>query len=438
MSTQILTEKWNDLLETDRLEKIADVSKKRLTAQLLENQERFLTEDAANTASIPGGGAVGQNWDPILISMVRRMAPKLIAYDICGTQPMTGPTGLVFAMRARYTNTAGAEAQGLDEANAAFSGKLATGGVAGKQSGDMDTTNDPFSAAFDDGSAGMETDQAELSTNQKWNSMSMTIERASVTAKSRQLRADWSLELTQDLKAIHGVEAETELSNILSTEITNEINREVVRRVYTVAKVGAQYHSKAVADATPGDVKGQFDLQADADGRWSVEKFKGLFFALEREANQIALDTRRGKGNIVICSADVASALVLAGILDYAPAAQAMVNVEVDITGVTYAGNVGRFKIYIDPYLSTNGFVMGYKGSSQYDAGFFYCPYVPLQMVRATNPENFQPAIGFKTRYGLVANPFVIRERGNDPVKTGFGLGKNENQYYRKVQILGL
>lgn len=402
--TQLLTEKWDAVLESERLTKIADPVKKRTTAQLLENQEKFLAEDAAATSSIPGGGAVGQNWDPIMISMVRRMAPKLIAYDVCGVQPMTGPTGLVFAMKARYTNKDGQEAQGLNEVDPTFSGAGAAG------------TGNPFLAAFDDGSSGMTTAAAEASV--AWDAMSMTIERTSVTAQSRHLRADWSHELTQDLKAIHGLDAESELSNILSTEITNEINREVVRKIYTIAKIGAQGYTTAA---------GVFDINdaADADGRWSVEKFKGLFFAIEREANQIAFESRRGKGNTIITSANVASALVLAGVLQYAPATQSMVNLEVDVTGITYAGTVGRHKVYVDPYLSNDGFVMGYKGATQYDAGFFYCPYVPLQLVRAVNPTNFQPALGFKTRYGIVSNPFTT-------------LGKNANVYYRKVSIANL
>ena len=423
--TQLLTEKWNDVLESEKVEKINDPIRKRATAQLLENQETFLREDAAATSSIPGAGAVGSNWDPIMIAMVRRMAPKLIAYDVCGVQPMTGPTGLIFAMKARYTNKDGAEAQGLNEVNPSFSGN----GTA------ADATN-PFQAAFDDGSGSMATSAAEADTS--WDAMSMTIERTSVTAGSRQLRADWSLELTQDLKAIHGLEAENELSNILSTEITNEINREVVRKIYTIAKVGAQYNARSWVTATAtdptsanydgdGDIKGFFDLNAaaDGDGRWSVEKFKGLFFAIEREANAVAFETRRGKGNIMITSANVASALVLAGILNYSPATQAAVNLEVDVTGVTFAGTVGRHKVYIDPYLSTDGFVVGYKGTTQYDAGFFYCPYVPLQLVRAVNPANFQPALGFKTRYGIVANPFTANT-------------KNGNVYYRKVAVVGV
>lgn len=434
--TQLLTEKWNELLEAPRVEPILTEEKRKATAQLLENQEAFLleTSTAASTSSIPGSGAVGSNWDPILISMVRRMAPKLIAYDVCGVQPMTGPTGLIFCMKSRYTGTAGAEAL-HNEAKAGYSGNAAMDG-SGTGFVANDAT-DPFQAAFNDGTGAIMT-TAQAEANATWDTMAMTIERTSVTAGSRQLRADWSLELVQDLKAVHGLNAETELSNILSTEIINEINREVVRRIYTVAVVGAQYNTRTwvtntVTDPTlgnydgNGDVKGFFDLNAakDGDGRWSVEKFKGLFFAFEKEANKIAFDTKRGKGNVVITSANVASALVLAGMLNYAPAVAAAVNVEVDTTGVTFAGTVGRHKVYIDPYLSTDGFVMGYKGATQYDAGFFYCPYVPLQLVRATNPANFQPAIGFKTRYGIVANPFTV-------------MTKNLNVYYRKVAVVGV
>ena len=432
MTQQVLTEKWNDVLESPRVESIKDDNKRRVTAQLLENQENFLREESNISGTVPGAGEVGKNWDPILISMVRRMAPKLIAYDVCGVQPMNQPTGLIFALRARYNNKTvaglknafGQDIKGIgdealhNEAQAGFSGN-----------GNALDADNPFGAAFADMTGPMSTSQAESANN--WDSMNMTIERSSVTVGSRQLRADWSLELTQDLKAVHGVDAESELSNILSTEITNEINREVVRRIYTIAKIGAQFAG------TPGT----FNLQSDSDGRWSVEKFKGLFFALEREANQIAIETRRGKGNVIITSANVASALVLAGILDYAPATQALANLEIDVTGVTYAGTVGRHKVYIDPYLSHDGLVMGYKGATQYDAGFFYCPYVPLQMVRATNPLNFQPAIGFKTRYGMVANPFAASDVNASGVvveKTGKGLGQGENPYYRKFIISGL
>ena len=390
--SQVLLEKWDALLESDKIEKIADPYRKRVTAQLLENQEKFLAEAATTTT------ANAQNWDPVLISLVRRMAPKLIAYDVCGVQPMTAPTGLVFAMRARYNNASGDEAM-FYESDSAFSG---TGTHAG---------TDPFDAAYSMGE-GKDTAAGETDA---WKSMSMTIEKTSVTAKTRQLRADYSLELAQDLRSVHGLDAENELSNILSTEIISEINREVVRKIYKISKQGALFAS------TPGT----FDLQNDADGRWSLERFKGLLFAIERDANAVAVETRRGKGNIIITSADVASALVMAGVLDFAPALQQGTNLEVDVTGATYAGQMGRFKVYIDPYLSTDGYVVGYKGSNPYDAGMFYCPYVPLQMVRATDVESFQPAIGFKTRYGMIANPFTT-------------LNDGDNIYYRKAKVLNL
>jgi hypothetical protein len=390
--SQVLLEKWEALLESDKVEKITDPYRKKVTAILLENQEKFLAEAAQTTT-----GNV-QNWDPVLISLVRRMAPKLIAYDVCGVQPMTGPTGLVFALRARYTNASGNEAL-FTEADSDFSGD-------GTHAG-----NDPFASGYTTGT-GKPTASGEVDA---WNSMAMTIEKTSVTAKTRQLRADYSLELAQDLRAIHGLDAENELSNILSTEIITEINREVVRTIYSIAKTGAQFASTA----------GTFDLLSDSDGRWSVERFKGLLFAIERDANAIAVETRRGKGNIIITSADVASALAMAGVLDYAPALQSNANLEVDVTGTTYAGQMGRFKVFIDPYLGTDGYVVGYKGSNAYDAGLFYCPYVPLQMVRATNVDSFQPAIGFKTRYGMIANPFT-------------SMNANDNIYYRKAKVLHL
>jgi hypothetical protein len=361
MVTQ-LVEKWQPLLENEKIAKISEPIRMKVTAQLLENQEKFLAEAAQTTT-----GNI-QNWDPILINLVRRLAPKLIAYDVCGVQPMTGPTGLVFARRSRYTNGVGAEAL-HDEANTAFSGTTPT-----------HVGDDPWDATFTTG-LGKATADGEVDA---WNSMSMTVERVSVTAKTRQLRADYSLELAQDLRAMHGLDAESELSNDLSTEIIAEINREVVRTIYAISKVGAQFAS------TPGT----FDLANDADGRWFLERVKGLLFAIERDANKIAKETRRGKGNLIITTADVASALAMAGVLNYAPALQANISLpDVDETGVTLAGKVGRFKVYIDPYLGTDGYVVGYKGTSVYDAGLFYCPYVPLQMVRATDVDTFQPAI---------------------------------------------
>lgn len=391
----VLMEKWNPILANENVATIEDPYKTKVTAQLLENQEKFLAEAAPTNVA---GGV--DNWDPILISLVRRMAPKLIAFDIAGVQPMTGPTGLIFAMRARYNNQAGTEAF-LNEPDTTHSG----GGV---QNG-----TDPTGAPYDTGS-GVATATGEDGV--PWNEMSMTIEKTSVTAKTRQLRADYSMELAQDLRAIHGLDAENELANILSTEIIAEINREVIRTVYTGAKAGAQ-------GAT---VPGTFNLDADSDGRWSVEKFKGLVFQLERDANQIAIDTRRGKGNVLICSADVASALALAGVLDYAPALANGSQLDIDPSGASYVGNYrGKFKVFVDPYATGDFYVMGYKGANQYDAGIFYCPYVPLQMVRATDQDSFQPAIGFKTRYGLVANPFT-------------SLSAGQNSYYRRVAVTNL
>ena len=494
----MLLEKWNPLLESDKVESITDQYRRKVTAQLLENQERFLAEStSSSTGSI-------DNWDPILISLVRRMAPKLIAYDICGVQPMTGPTGLIFALRSRYNNgtVSGTrssnppDARGprsnhhfdgqeafFHEANSAYSGTgtqlgtdpfstpgevseiavnvpgnaylsapvvtitggggsgasataiLGTGGMIGKVSaiivtsgGSGYTTAPTITVAAPTGTTGPVTATAsamiggsysngsglgfETGEADPWNSMTMTIEKVAVTAKTRQLRADYSLELAQDLRAVHGLDAENELSNILSSEIIAEINREIVRTIYSVAKQGAQFSNN----------RGTFDLQYDADGRWSVERFKGLLFAIERDANAIAVDTKRGKGNILITSADVASALVMAGVLDYNPELLAKTNVDVDVTGATFSGTMGRFRVYVDPYLSVDGYVVGYKGASAYDCGMFYAPYVPLQLVRANDATTFQPALGFKTRYGICANPFTSMEASS-------------NAYYRKVKV---
>jgi hypothetical protein len=403
----VLTEKWQPLLENEKVAKIADVYRTRVTAQLLENQEKFLQEAAQTTT-----GNV-QNWDPILINLVRRLAPKLIAYDVCGVQPMTGPTGLVFAMRSKYADVSGynnpAAPSSTGEALHLEADTNKSGAATPVHAGD-----DPWDVPFTTG-VGLGLAAGEASNT--WNSMSMTIERTSVTAKTRQLRADYSLELAQDLRAIHGLDAENELSNILSTEIIAEINREVVRTIYAVSEVGASW--AGITNA------GTFDLANDADGRWFLERVKGLLFAIERDANAIAKNTRRGKGNLIITTADVASALAMAGVLNYAPALQSDITLDVDETGVTLAGKVGRFKVYVDPYLGSDGYVVGYKGSSAYDAGMFYCPYVPLQMVRATSVDTFQPAIGFKTRYGMIANPFTT-------------LSANSNVYYRKAKILNL
>lgn len=381
----LLIEKWQPLLETEKVSKINDSYRTRCTAQLLENQEKFLAEAASSVA-----GNV-QNWDPVLINLVRRLAPKLIAYDVCGVQPMTGPTGLVFAMRSKYVEgfnpgggsykIPGPNGEALfNEADTAYAGAGAH------------ALDDPWDPGFGTGT-GKATADGEVDA---WNSMSVTIEKTSVTAKTRQLRADYSLELAQDLRAIHGLDAENELSNILSTEIIAEINREVVRTLYAIAKPGAQF----------GAAPGTFDLNTDADGRWFLEKIKGLLFAIERDANKVARETRRGKGNVIITSADVASGLAMAGVLQYAPALEAQTNLEVDETGVTLAGRVGRFKVFIDPYLGSDGYVIGYKGANAYDAGMFYCPYVPLQMVRATNVESFQPALRIQNSLWVGEQPF--------------------------------
>lgn len=387
-----LTEKWDKVLNEKSEDKIGDSYREKVTAQLLENQEKALME--ATPTNVAGNV---DNWDPILIKLARRMAPKLIAFDLCGVQAMSGPTGLIFAMRAKYNNHTGTEAL-HNEADTSFSG---TGSHVG---------DDPFDPAFESGS-GMDTATAEGDT---WNQMAMTIEKTSVEAKSRQLKANYSVELAQDLRAIHGLDAENELANILTTEIITEINREVVRNVYRVAPLGAQFAT------TPGT----FDLDVDADGRWSVEKFKGLIFAIERDANAIARTTRRGKGNVILCSADVASALALAGVLDYNKALQN--NLDVDITGTSFAGIFkGKYKVFVDPYATGDFYVVGYKGANQYDAGFFYCPYTPLQLHRATDSDSMQPIIGFKTRYGMVSNPYTTMANG-------------QNAYYRKVKVTNL
>jgi len=456
-----LQDKWAPLLEHEGLDKIADPHRRAVTAVLLENQEKFLQEqnafaqsgsllteaptNAAGTGGFTGGSAEGgpvAGFDPVLISLIRRSMPNLVAYDLAGVQPMSGPTGLIFAMRSRYTNQSGTEAL-FDEADTGFSGQNAQGdlgvgapyaGATGIGSTDQVGSN-PGLLGTDDYSVGtgMNTGDAEtlgeVEGTSAFAEMAFSIEKVTVTAKSRALKAEYSLELAQDLKAIHGLNAEAELANILSSEILAEINREVIRTIYKTAEQGA---------ATNVANQGVFDLDVDSNGRWSVEKFKGLLFQIERDANAIAQRTRRGKGNIILCSADVASALTMAGVLDYTPALNA--NLNVDDTGNTFAGTLmGKYRVYIDPY-SANGaaaqyYVAGYKGSSPYDAGMFYCPYVPLQMVRAVGENNFQPKIGFKTRYGMVANPFAEGNVSNQ------GLGRltsNSNRYYRRVQVKNL
>ncbi|MEE3227797.1 MAG: ATP-binding protein, partial [Chloroflexota bacterium] len=411
--------------------------KRAVTTVILENQEKAMGEDRAFLSeAAPANQTAGvANWDPILISLVRRAMPSLIAYDICGVQPMTGPTGLIFAMKARYTSQANSATEALfNEANTFFSSEDAAVGTA--QVGTQ--VLKALSAATFTTGTGMTTAAAEAlgdSTGNAFNQMAFSIEKATVTAKSRALKAEYTMELAQDLKAIHGLDAETELANILSAEILAEINREVVRTIYMNAKVGAFQN---VANA------GIFDLDTDSGGRWSVEKFKGLMFAMERDANVIARDTRRGKGNIILCSADVASAMTMAGLLDYQSALQD--NLNVDSTGNTFAGVLnGRFKVYVDPYMNmevpfgasgataAQYYVCGYRGTSPYDAGLFYCPYVPLQMVRAVGEQTFQPKIGFKTRYGMQVNPFAQSAAATD----GAG-ARDSNVYYRRVQVMNL
>ena len=466
-----LQEKWAPLLDYEGLDSIQDSHRRAVTAVLLENQEKFLKEEAAfssginlmetpnmntNTGANAGFSADATaagpvaGFDPVLISLIRRAMPNLVAYDLAGVQPMNGPTGLIFAMRSRYTDQTGSETF-FDEVDTAFSGQdknrditsgfadvdagIGTTSQTGSNPAVLNPVGSATSTAYDVG-GGMRTDDAEAldgTGNNAFNQMAFSIEKVTVTAKSRALKAEYSLELAQDLKAIHGLNAEAELANILSTEILAEINREVIRTIYKTAEQGA------VANTATAGV---FDLDVDSNGRWSVEKFKGLLFQIERDANAIAQRTRRGKGNMILCSADVASALTMAGILDYTPALNS--NLNVDDTGNTFAGTInGKFRVYIDPYsanlTSANAsagnqyYVVGYKGSSPYDAGLFYCPYVPLQMVRAVGENSFQPKIGFKTRYGIVANPFA---EGLDQ-----GLGRlrvNSNRYYRRVAVKNL
>ena len=465
-----LQEKWAPLLNYEGLDPIRDSHRKAVTAVLLENQEKFLREQSSfdngslsmlmesptnstGTGGFTGGSAAGgptAGFDPVLISLIRRSMPNLVAYDLAGVQPMSGPTGLIFAMRSRYTNQSGTEAF-FNEVDSAYSGMnsafdnvgfgstnagIGTTTQSGTNPSVLNPTSTADQTAYNVGN-GMQTGDAEALgdgvNGDQFNQMAFSIEKVTVTAKSRALKAEYSLELAQDLKAIHGLNAEAELANILSTEILAEINREVIRTIYKVAEQGAVQNTATA---------GVFDLDVDSNGRWSVEKFKGLLFQIERDANAIAQRTRRGKGNIVMCSADVASALTMAGVLDYTPALNA--NLNVDDTGNTFAGTLmGKFRVYIDPYsanLTTGNttpgnqyYVVGYKGSSPYDAGLFYCPYVPLQMVRAVGENSFQPKIGFKTRYGLVANPFA------EGTTQGLGrLQTNANRYYRRVAVKNL
>ena len=437
--TENLQEKWQPVLEHPDLPKIEDAYKRAVTTVILENQEKSVREDRSFMAEAAPANATGSsvdNWDPVLISLVRRAMPNLIAYDICGVQPMSGPTGLIFAMKSRFGSQAGAEAL-FDEADSDFSARDAAGdtGSPDAQSGTNPATlNDSPSAGTYTTGSGMTTAQAETlgDGSDEFAEMAFSIDKVTVTAKSRALKAEYTMELAQDLKAIHGLDAETELANILSSEILSEINREVVRTIYSHAKAGAQVNTTTA---------GIFDLDTDSNGRWSVEKFKGLMYQLERDANAIAQKTRRGKGNLIICSADVASALQMAGVLDYAPALSS--NLNVDDTGNTFAGVLnGKFRVYVDPYAAnvsaSQYYVVGYKGTSPYDSGLFYCPYVPLQMVRAVGQNSFQPKIGFKTRYGMVQNPFATSAGTGALDTSGAVAAGAQNEYYRRVKVTNI
>ena len=461
-----LQEKWSPVLNHGEAPEIQDRYKKAVTSVLLENQERFLREErgmlnevavnslGAGTVAPAGSALASANtaglagFDPVLISLVRRAMPNLMAYDICGVQPMSGPTGLIFAMRSRYENQAGEEAlfnepdtgfTGGYDANAGDYTPRTGAGVGGDSEGNNPALlNDATPGTYEVGSKMSREDLERMGESGRlFREMSFSIEKTSVTAQSRALKAEYTLELAQDLKAIHGLDAEQELANILSSEVLAEINREVVRRVYSVAKKGAQNNV-----ATPGI----FDLDVDSNGRWSVEKFKGLLFQIERDANAIAQETRRGKGNFLVCSADVASALAMAGVLDYTSGLNGAGGPsigQVDDTGNLSVGTInGRIKVYVDPYAANlsdkHYYVIGYKGTSPYDAGLFYCPYVPLQMVRSIDPNTFQPKIGFKTRYGMVSNPFVTQDGTYNGTPDGETLSANANMYYRRVQVTNL
>jgi len=447
MLTEDAQRKWAPVLQHPDLPKISDAHRRAVTAIILENTEyalreagahlghqRLLGEDAPNNAignpASDNSGAI-DTFDPVLISLVRRSMPNLIAYDICGVQPMTGPTGLIFAMRSRYTNQTGTEAL-FNEANSMFATtRIAGTGLGNNSVGTSPVANNSITNNLYNTGKGALTANAEAlgtTNNPDIPQMAFSIEKVTVTALTRALKAEYTMELAQDLKAIHGLDAETELSNILSSEILAEINREVIRTINITARQGA---SSGTTTA------GVFDLDTDSNGRWSVEKFKGLMFQVERECNQIAKETRRGKGNILICSSDVASALQMAGVLDYAPALNSN-NLNVDDTGNTFAGVLnGRIRVYIDPYTTGNYLTTGYKGSSPFDAGLFYCPYVPLQMVRAVDQGSFQPKIGFKTRYGIVANPFAEATNAATPANSG-RLVEDSNVYYRRMVVTNI
>ena len=429
-SRQDLVKKWAPILEHESAPKIRDNYRKEVTAVLLENQEREMAKQREALFEAAPANAVGSygdtggfaKFDPVMISLVRRAMPQMIAYDVCGVQPMTQPTGLIFAMKSRYSTQGGDEAL-FNEADTDFSG---TGTHSGAYDfGGSETTGTGIATAD-----GERLGQGGVGDG-SFGAMAFSIEKTSVTAKTRALKAEYSIELAQDMKSVHGLDAEGELSNILSTEILAEINREVIRTIYKTAKPGAQIGTTTA---------GTFDLDTDSNGRWSVEKFKGLMFQIEREANAIGQQTRRGRGNVIITSADVASALAMAGVLDYSSGISGKNDLTVDDTSTTFAGILnGKYKVYVDPYTSnvsaTQFFVVGYKGASAFDAGLFYCPYVPLQMVRAVDPNSFQPKIGFKTRYGLVANPFVNLDDGTAGTDN---LTANVNYYYRRVKVSNL
>ncbi len=443
-----IQQKWAPVLNHEDLSPIKDTHRRGVVATLLENTERALME-ASNQApgsqflsespvpvnsGVAGGAGSYATFDPVLISLVRRAMPNLIAYDICGVQPMTGPTGLIFALRSQYANTTNNQVAETfyNEVNTSFSSVVSGANTLGQKNvgtlpGNTSVTANLAEEGIYNFGSGMSTAQAEAlgtTSNVAFPQMGFTIDKVTVTAKSRALKAEYTMEMAQDLKAIHGLDAETELSNILTGEILAEINREVIRTINVTAQRGA---------STGTAVAGIFNLDVDANGRWSVEKFKGLMFQIEREANQIAKNTRRGKGNIIICSSDVASALQMAGVLDYTPALNSN-NLQIDDTGNTFAGVLnGRLRVYIDPYAGGNYMTIGYKGSSTFDAGLFYCPYVPLQMVRAVDQDSFAPKIGFKTRYGMVANPFA------EGLTKGAGaLTKDSNVYYRRILVENL
>ena len=435
-----LVEKWSPVLNEESAGGIKDSHKRAVTAVVLENTEKALREERSQqnymteNAGAPGNAtSSASNWDPVLISLVRRAMPNMMAYDLCGVQPMTGPTGLIFAMKSRYGAGATTSTEALfNEAETARSGDSSItensnpsglsgiDATAGNAAGDSSLDSERVTGGTAGGMSTADAEALGVTGGSAFTEMGFTIEKATVTAKSRALKAEYSLELAQDLKAIHGLDAETELANILSTEILAEVNREVIRTINSQAKTGALQSSTAI--------NGIFNMSSDADGRWSVEKFKGLIVQIERESNVIAKETRRGKGNFIVCSSDVASALHASGMLDYSPALSTSLNV--DDTGNTFAGVLnGRTKVYIDPYSGTDYCNVGYKGTNPYDAGLFYCPYVPLTMVRAVGEDNFQPKIGFKTRYGMVSNPFVGATPANGlaAVKT--------NQYYRIFRV---